>query len=446
MFRDLRGFIEALKGQGDILTVNEELSTDQEIAAAIRRVEEASGKALLLPRVKGYSFSLVGNVLGHRRRLELAFGNPRDLISHYAARRKELIAPVTVKEGPVREVVHTRGIDLPKLLPALVHHPGDAGPYLTSAIAVARDPETGTLSAGIHRVQLKGGDKIGILLNNPPIAAFLRKAEERSQPLPIAFVIGCDPVTLLASVVRAPEGEKFAIGGGLAGRAIEMVHLPDSNLEVPAHAEFVLEGEILPAARETEGPFGESSGYYLTFPSPVGHIRSVMHRRDAIYHGLVPFSGEDSTLSEFLWEAENFSAFKEKFPTLVRVHFPPRSLALTVLAQVKPTSHAEVKALMRALWEAIPIAKNVVVVDEDVSLEDDRDIWWALSTRMRAAEGVVLEKGGRAMGIDPSAAGGPVTRLGIDATALGEDRERFRRVAVAKEVAERVARRLKPYL
>ncbi len=447
MFRDLREFVDLLQREGELLTVPEELSPNQEITAAIREVDKRKGKALRLPQISGYPFSLVGNLLGHRRRVELAFGKPQDLLALYAERRKQLIPPKLVNDGPVKEVVHSQHIDIPNLAPVLTHHEGDVGPYLTSAIAVARDPETGKLSCGIHRVQIKGGDRIGILLNNPPIAAFFHKAEANNKPLPIAFVIGCDPLTLLSSVIRAPDGEKFAMGGGLASRPIEMVRCVTSDLEVPAHAELVLEGEILPGVRETEGPFGESSGYYLTFECPVGRITAVTHRKDPIYHALVPFSGEDSTLSEFLWEAENFPQLKQKFPSLVRIHIPPRSLGLSILVAVEPMPHSDVKALIQAVWEMMPVAKNVVVVDADVPLEGGADVWWALSTRFRADNGLWSEKGGRGMGIDPSVqAGQPVPRMAIDATAMAEDPALFRRVDVAKAVREKVSRILRPYI
>ncbi|MDP6559605.1 MAG: UbiD family decarboxylase, partial [Candidatus Binatia bacterium] len=351
MFRDLPEFLRRLDQEGELLTVTAELSPEKEIAAAIREVEEKTTKALYLDRVKGYPSGMVGNLLGHRRRIALALGNPGDPVAEYGERRKLLIPPVRVKEGPVQEVSHTKTIDLPGLVPALTHHDGDAGPYLTSAIAIARDPETGIPSCGIHRVQLKGRDKFGILLNNPPIAEFFRKAEALSRPLPIAFVIGCDPLTLLSSVVRTPQEEKLAIGGGLASRPVEVVHCPEFDLEVPAHCEFVLLGEVLPGTRESEGPFGETSGYYMTFESPVGRISKVLHRKNAVYHSLLPFSREDSTLIEFLWEAEHLSHLRGKFPCLVRIHFPPRTLGLTVLASIKPAPHDQVRELIQTLWE-----------------------------------------------------------------------------------------------
>lgn len=446
MLRDMREFLDVLTREDELLSVPEELATDQEVSAAIREVEEKTGKALFLPRVKDYPFPLVGNLFGDRRRIALAFGDPPDLFTAYSEGRKQPIPPVIKADGAVKEVVCREKIDLGRLLPALVHHEGDAGRYLTSAVAVARDPETGMLSAGIHRVQLKAGNKFGILLNNPPIAAFFRKAEERSQPLPIAFVVGCEPVTFLSSIIRAPQENKFSIAGGLRTRPVEMVSCLTSNLEVPAQSEFVLEGEILPGIREKEGPFGESSGYYLAFESPVGRILSVMHRKDAIYHALVPFSREDSTLMEFLWEAELLPGLKKKFPSLVRVHLPPRTLGLTVLASVMPTAHAEVQALIRELWDAMPIAKRVVVVDADVSLDGGEDLWWALSTRLSADNGLLVERGGRAMAIDPSAEGGPVTRLGFDATVGAERGGRFRRVKVADSVRERVRGLLSSHL
>jgi 2,5-furandicarboxylate decarboxylase 1 len=438
MLIDLRQFLELLREEGELVTVDAELSPDQEITAAIREIEETEGKAVYIPAVQGYPFSAVGNLLGSRKRIELAFGKPADLVSLYWERRERPVLPKRVAEGPVQEAVHRGPVDLARILPALVHHEGDAGRYLTSAVAVARDPETGKLSCGIHRVQLKGGDRIGVLLNNPPIGAYFRKAESAGRPLPIAFVIGLDPVSFLSSVIRAPEGEKFSIAGGLAGMPLQLVRCLESDLEVPAHAEFVLEGEMLPGLRETEGPFGESSGYYMTFESPVGRILSVTHRKDAIYHALVPFSREDSSLSQFLWEAENLPRLRERFPSLARVYFPPRTLGLTVFAAVKPTPPEEVKALIQALWEAIPIAKNVIIVDHDVSLEDGNDLWWALSTRLRVEEGLWLEKSGRGMAIDPSAQGRSVTRMGIDATVGGQSGERFRRIGVAGAVRDKV--------
>jgi len=173
----------------------------------------------------------------------------------------------------------------------------------------------------------------------------------------------------------------------------------------------------------------------------------VTHRKDPTYHALVPFSGEDSTLSEFLWEAENFPQLKQKFPSLVRIHIPPRSLGLSVLVAVEPMPHRSVKALIQAIWDMMPVAKNVVVVDADVPLEGGADVWWALSTRLRADEGIWSAKGGRGMGIDPSVqAGQPVPRVGIDATAMAEDPVLFRRVDVANAVREKVSRILKRYL
>ena len=349
MDRDLREFMGVLKREGELVEVSLELSPDQEVCAAIREVDQRTGKALYLPRIQNYLFPVIGNLLGHRRRIALAFDNPKDLTAVYRERRHRPMPPVRVQEGPVREVVHENPTDVPRLLPALVHHPGDAGPYLTSAIAIARDPESGILSGGIHRVQLRGGNEFGILLNNPPIAEFFRKAESLSRPLPIAFVVGSDPLTFLSSVIRAPREEKLAIGGGLAGRPLEMVRCVTSDLEVPAFGEFVLEGEVLPGIRKREGPFGESSGYYCTFESPVGRISAVTHRKDAVYHALVPFSGEDSSLSEFLWEVESFPLLQQEFPWLVRIHFPPRTLGLTALAAVKPVAHREVQNLIRAL-------------------------------------------------------------------------------------------------
>ena len=297
MFSDLNGFIRHLEDHGELVRVKERLSPLHEIPAAIRFIDQKWRSAALFEEVQGYDVPVIGNLLGNRKRLEMALSAGDDLITQYLNRTNRPIKPVIRKEGPVKEVVLTGHIDILKSMPVLTHHEKDAGPYLTSAVTIAKDPDTGVRGMGIHRIQVKGKNRVGILLASPPLSHFFKRFEERGKPMEVAIVVGMDPITFFSSVIWAPKGiDKFDLAGGLKGEAIELVSCESVDLEVPARAEFVLEGKVLPNKREKEGPFGESTGVYLTYDNPVAEIDVITHRQTPIYHALMPFTNEESVL------------------------------------------------------------------------------------------------------------------------------------------------------
>ena len=227
MFNDLRDFITHLEGNGELIRVREELSTRYEIPAAMKYVDQCQGKAVLLDEVEGYDMAVIGNLLGSRKRLEIALGidgTERDLTTHYLDRTGNPIEPVLAEEGPVKDVVLKTNIDILKTMPVLTHHEKDVGPYLTSAVTISRDPETGVRGMGIHRIQVKGKNRLGILLASPPLSHFFIRSEEKGVPMEVAIVVGMDPITFFSSVIWAPKGiDKFDLAGGLRGEAIELV-------------------------------------------------------------------------------------------------------------------------------------------------------------------------------------------------------------------------------
>jgi len=454
MFRDLREFLQHLEAAGELVRIGEELSPQFEVGAAIKYAGEKGGPAVLCERVKGYNIPIVGNLLGTTRRLAMAFGVPEEeLTEAYRRGRQNPIKAQQVATGPVQEVVIDRDVDILATIPVLTHHERDISPYMTSAFTVAKDPETGMQSMGLHRIQVKGKDTIGIFLGTPPLSHFLAKAEAQGRPLEVAIVSGADPVTFFASVVLAPQGiDKFDLAGGFARRPLEVVQCRTVDLRVPAHAEFVLEGSITPRHREPEGPFGESTGYYFTFHNPVAKIKAITHRRNPIYHALMPFGPEELVLMSS-WDVEFQAMLQAAFP-FVRGLRTINWLATAI--QIEKKAEDEPFKLIDALL-AQPFTKVVVVVDEDVNIADPREVMWAIATRAHLDKDVIIRADLPGPSIDPSTSGGETTpdlaelvtraaKMGIDATKPLAERERFEKIDVPAPVKARVHELMKRVL
>ena len=451
-FRDLRSFLTALETSGELVRVSAELSPQYEIAAAIKAIARKQGKAVLLDNVKGYPVPIIGNLLGSTRRLAMALDiAEKDLPAAYLEGRKNPVTPKVIAGGPVQEIVADSAIDILGTIPVLTHHQKDAGPYLTCAFVVAKDPISGVRGLGIHRIQVKSRDMVGIFLASPPLSDFLARAEERDKPLAIAIVVGADPITYFASPQLAPPGmDKYELAGGLAKSPIELVKCKSVAVEVPAHAEFVLEGYVLPRRREEEGPFGESTGYYLTYQNPVAKIKVITHRRNPIYHALVPFSGEERVLQFPRFQIEPLDWLRAISPSVRQVHCPTFGV---IYVQIEKQTDADAAVVIEALFSrsGVPYSKIVVVVDTDVDILNPDEIVWALATRVRPDKDLLIQPDLPGLVIDPSAsisqeAAEPyrlrarTAKLGIDATKPLAERDKYEKVDVPLPVKQRVNR------
>lgn len=441
VFENLRDFIQALSQANQLAHVEEELSPRYEVAAALRLFDKAGDeRAIFFRKVQGYTVPIVGNLFQSKRSLAMALGIEGDLTEEYAIRRRKLIKPKLVTSGRVKEVIVRNNIDISKVMPVLTHHEKDAGPYLTSAVIVAKDPETGLRGMGIHRIQVKDKNKIGIFLFSPPLSLFLAKAEERGQPLPIAVVVGMDPGTFLASISPAKPGvDKFDVAGGLRGKPVELIKCESIALEVPANAEFVMEGQILPGIRELEGPFGESSGYYLAYDNPIATIDVISHRREPIYHALMPFNKENSIIMYLVFEGAYSAALKDRLPQLKRFRLTS-TIGEHAILQIEKTSPDDGRRAIEVMFDVTRYLKGVVVVDADVDIFDPREVEWAVATRFQPDKDLVVLSNLQSFGIDPSA-DGVTSKWGVDATKpLGQ--EKFEKIDVPAEAITKVKQTL----
>jgi 2,5-furandicarboxylate decarboxylase 1 len=435
----MRAFLDTLEQRGALKRLAVELSPRYELHYAMVWHDRRGGPALRFDRVAGYAMPVVANLFGRRERLAWALGleSAEALVAATASLLAQPRPPVRATGvAPVQAVQHS-AVDLLGTLPVLTHHADDAHPYLTSAIAIGRDPDGGPQGVGIHRVAVKGPRQIGIYLHNPPLGAFAARARERGEPLELALVLGASPAVFLGAIVPAAPGEdKLALAGALAGQPVPMVRCRTIAVDVPAEAEIVIECLVYPDRCEPEGPFGESSGYYFTFESPTGEVQAITHRQAPLYHALAPFSREVSELVGLSLELRYLPELQTAYPAVRRLRY--KHLGTVAIVQLAADT-VEPQAVLRRVLELGRGVKLAIAVDEDIDPDDDWLVEWAVATRAQPDRGLIVLGDQPPWSIDPlSQLTGRRSKLGIDATVPRGARERFRALSVPAEVRRRV--------
>lgn len=414
---DLRGWLTQLESSGRLAVAKEGISLIDELAAISKRLELE--RAVVFPRPGGHFMPVVANVFADRSWVAESIGVSTDqLLSRFQEAVRHPLPWVEVNSGPAQEVVH-RDIDLLKLLPIPKHNELDSGPYITAGLLIARNPRTGVQNVAIHRCQISGPNRIGVLLLPRHTQHYFRMAEEAGNALEIALVIGVHPVCLLASqAIAALDEDEMEIAGALLGHPVEMVKCKTNAVRVPAHAEIVIEGRILPKVREPEGPFGEFPQYYGPRANrEVIQVDAITHRKDAIFHTIVGGGAEHLVLGEVPREATLLEHLQRSFPSVLDVRLTRGGTCrYHLVIKIDKKSNGEAKNIIMGAFGGHYDVKQVVVVDQDVSIDDPHEIEWAIATRFQADRDLIVVSGAQGSKLDPSSDGGISAKMGIDAT------------------------------
>ena len=423
MSQDLRNYLDLIKQNhpGDFLVVSREVDPAYEITAITVKLEQEAKRRpiLLFEKVKGTKFSVLTNLHAGRSRLAAAIhAKPEEMQRAYLGAMEKPIPPKIVSKAPVKDVILTGDqIDLYDL-PQILHHQEDAGAYITAAISFAKDPNSDTWNCAYNRLMIKGRDTTSIHLTLAKhLWEFQRAAEAQGKPLPVAFAIGVHPAIALGCLaVGSIDEDERAIMGGLLGEPLELVKCETSDLLVPAHAEMILEGEILPHERTAEGPFGEFTGYSLgERQREVLRVRAITHRRDAIFQDITVGHLDHLMLSTTPIEANLYRAVRAMVPTVKAVRVPA---PFTCYVSIEQRISGQAKNAILAVLGADLYMKRVVVVDHDVDIFNDRQVNWAIATRCQPDRDIVIVSNARGSDLDPSTKeDGNTAKWGVDATA-----------------------------
>ena len=304
-------------------------------------------------------------------------------------------------------------------MPIPTHNEHDIWAYITAGLVIARNPQSGEQNVSINRLQINGPDTLGILILPRELNKFFEMAEYKDQYLPVSISIGSDPMSLLASQAILPfNNDELGVAGGLLKNPLDVEKCITNDVRVPASSEIIIEGRLLPNVREPEGLFGEFPQYYGTAGKrQVIKIDAITHRKDPIYHTIVPAAMEHLLLGAIPREASILTALQSQFSNVIDVHLSRGGVCRYHLAvKVKKRLEGEQKNIIFGAFASHADVKLVIVVDEDVDVHNSTSVEWAVATRFQASSDTIVVR--RALGskLDPSGKDGLVDKMGLDAT------------------------------
>ncbi|MFC1867831.1 UbiD family decarboxylase [Thermodesulfobacteriota bacterium] len=438
-FKDLREFITGLDEAGELHRIKTEVDWNLELSNIVRKVAEQRGPACLFEKVKDSKFPLFSGGLFGYNKVGIAVGTKPDLrsiLQKLMEACNKPIPPVTVDSGPCKENIDTGDkIDL-EIFPNPKWHHLDGGRFIgTMGVVFTKDPDTGLRNMAVYRHQLMGKDKIGLDIAGQHGGIHLQKYVARKQPMPFATAIGVPPELIIAGAIKAPYGaDEVGIAGAIAGEPIQLVKCETIDLEVPATAEMVFEGEIPPdnSLWELEGPFGEFPGHFGTLEArkkPTGYLKAVTYRDDPIEAACSPGipPNESSTIRELgqtigTWQ----TLLKSGIPGIKEVYASEMSCGFRVVVSVDRQFYlGNARQIIFSVFQFGYLAKWVIVVDDDIDIYDSGQLEWAMSVRVQPHRDIIItDDRVRGNAIDPSVHPdnkksqlvGQTSKIGIDAT------------------------------
>jgi 4-hydroxy-3-polyprenylbenzoate decarboxylase len=476
-YSDLREFIAFLEQRGELVRIAQEVDPNLEMTEISDRALRAKGPALLFENPKGYDTPVLCNLFGTPERVAMGMGQEsvtalrdvgtllaflkepeppkglRDLWEKRHDFKQVLNMPVKeIKQAPCQEIVlEGDQVDLDQL-PIQTCWPGDVGPLVTWALAVTRGPEKERQNLGIYRMQKIAKNKLIMRwLAHRGGALDYRDFQKKypGKPYPVAIALGADPATTLGAVTPVPDTlSEYAFAGLLRGEKTQVTKCIGNDLQVPASAEYILEGFLHPGEEAEEGPFGDHTGYYNEVETfPVFTIDRITHRKDPIYHST--YTGRPPDEPAILGVALNevfVPILQKQFPEIVDFYLPPEGCSYRMaVVSMKKQYPGHAKRVMMGVWSFLRqfmYTKFVIVTDDDVDVRNWEDVIWAMTTRMDPTRDTLLVDNTPIDYLDfASPVSGLGSKMGLDATNKmpGEtDREWGEPIEMDKSVKDRV--------
>ena len=339
--------------------------------------------------------------------------------------------PIEVVERISKNFAYSKSANLGEL-PVPTYYKKDGGAYITAGVIIAKDPETGVRNASIHRMLVKDKDHLGVRIVPRNLYTYYKKAEEMDEPLEVAIAIGMNPASLLASCTSIPiTADELEVANTFQNGEMKLVKCETVDLEVP-DCEILLEGKILPHERDSEGPFVDLTDTYdVVRQEPIIKLEKMHYKENPLYHAIMPAGNEHKLLQGLPQEPRIYKAVQNTVPTVRNVVLTEGGCCwLHAAVSIKKQTSGDGKNVIMAALAAHPSLKHCVVVDEDVDIFDTDDLEYAIATRVRADEDMLIVPGARGSSLDPRATpDGTTTKVGIDATKLLDKLEKFERVS-----------------
>ena len=480
-FKDLREFVAFLESKGDLRRITTPVSCELEISEIADRVVKRGGPALLFENVTGYDIPVLINMYGTEQRmawalgvdhlddvveriqdlLQLAHGPPEGLVNKLRTLGQLVhmgsFQPKTVRRAPCQELVlHGEDVDLSKL-PILKCWPLDGGRYITLPLVITRDPDTGVQNYGTYRLQVYDANTTGMHWQTHKVGThhYRLSQEQGLSRLDVAVALGGDPATIwTGSAPLPPDMDEMTVAGFLREDGVDLVKAKTLDLMVPAQAEIVLEGYVVPGEERSEGPFGDHTGYYsMEDEFPVFHVTCITRRRNPIYPttivGRPPM--EDYFMGK-VTERIFLPVIRAILPEVVDINMPAEGVFHNlVLVSIRKEFPGHARKVMHGLWGLglMSLAKTIIVVDHFVNVQNVSEVAWRVANNIDPAQDILMTSGP----LDDLDHATPTpkygSKVGIDATQKGPSEGRQREwppdIVMSPEIKELVDRKWTDY-
>ncbi|UCH02082.1 MAG: UbiD family decarboxylase [Candidatus Bathyarchaeota archaeon] len=440
---DLRSFLDDLEQIGELLHISEELSPKHEISALLKAFDGRT--PMFFDVVEGFSTSIVGGVCGSRARIYHALNS--NGVDFYSRLRKAIHNPTPVEiinKGPVKQVIEEPNLSR---VPILTHYDKDAGPYITSGVVSVRNPDGKSENVSVHRLLVLDDNHLAIRIVPRHLYALCQIAKEKGETLDVGISIGLHPAIMLAASSPVPFGiSEFEVANTLLDSQLRLVKCVHVDAYAPANAELVLEGKLLLNKEVLEGPLPDvTSTYDVQRMQNVIELVGVMRRRDYLYQALLPGGLEHRLLMGMPQEIRIWEYANSVVPTIKAVNMTSGGCGwLHCVVSLEKFREGDGKNVLMSIFAANTSIKHAIVVDSDINVYDMEQVEWAIATRFRGDQGLLVIPNVRVSSLDPSSDQNLELgcKVGIDATkTLLKPKEKFERAEIPR--SERVSEIIK---
>jgi 2,5-furandicarboxylate decarboxylase 1 len=424
----MREFLKVLEKDFKVKYIEEEISTKYQVSKILKNNDRT---VVIFNNIKESDMRIISGICNTREKIaQSIFATVPEITSRIIEATENPI-PIDRIESVNKNFDSSVNADLSKL-PIPKYYKNDGGAYITAGVIIAKDPETGVRNASIHRMLVNGIDKLGVRIVPRNLYTYYKKAEKLDKPLEIAIAIGMNPATLLASCTSIPiTADELEVANTFHNGEMKLIKCEKVDLEVP-DCEILLEGQILPHERDSEGPFVDLTDTYdVVRQEPVIKLEKMHYKNHPFYHAIMPAGNEHKLLQGLPQEPRIYKAVQNTVPTVKNVVLTEGGCCwLHAAISIQKQTPGDGKNVIMAALAAHPSLKHCVVVDEDINIFENNDIEYAIATRVKGDEDVLIIPGARGSSLDPRATpDGTTTKVGIDATKLLDKIEKFERVS-----------------
>ncbi len=427
----MREFLDVLENEFKVIKIEKEISTKYEVAKVLR---EHPKDAIIFENIKDSKMRIISGICNTRDKIARGIGvNVPEITKKIMEATGNPIKVENIESVKTNYITQKE----PNLteIPIPTYYQKDGGAYITAGVIIAKDPETGIRNASIHRMLVSGKNRLGVRIVPRNLYTYYKKAEEMDKPLEIAIAIGMHPATLLATTTSVPiTTDELEVANNFHNGNMKLIECENVDLQVP-NAEIIMEGKLLPHIREPEGPFVDLTDTYDVIRNePVIEIDKIHYKDNPYYHAIMPAGFEHRLLQGLPQEPRIYNAVLNTVPTVQNVVLTEGGCCwLHAAVSIKKQTQGDGKNVIMAALAAHPSLKHAIVVDEDIDIFNPEDLEYAIATRVKGDEDIMIVPGARGSSLDPCATpDGTTTKVGVDATKPLDKKEKFERVSFSE--------------